>query len=134
MKTRSHGSPAGGPCSAGGRRPALTSSSLRDPVLSCPEALHCAQLGAAQYRMRRGGSRQEVRKHCGPRAALTNRLVAINPQGLALGSAASQLRLSAFCKKQGCCLRSPAARSADSGLPEVPQHLGKKRMADPVIG
>lgn len=56
------------------QRPALTSSSLRDPVLSCPEALHCAQLGAAQYRMHRGGSRQEARKHCVPSAALTGLL------------------------------------------------------------
>lgn len=58
------------------QQPALTSSSLRDPVLSCPEALHCAQLGAAQYRMHRGGSRQEARTHCVPSAALT-RLFAI---------------------------------------------------------
>lgn len=67
------------------QRPALTSSSLRDPVLSCPEALHCARLGAAQYRMHRGGSRQEARKHCGPSAALTGLLPFLNPQGPALG-------------------------------------------------
>lgn len=94
--------------------PPLTSSSLRDPVLSCPEVLHCTRLGAAQYRMRRGGSRQEARKHHGPSAALTWLLPSKPPDP---GSGLSGEPAPAFCSRQ------------KAGPPEVltlgfPRYLG----------
>lgn len=104
--------------------PPLTSSSLRDPVLSCPEVLHCTRLGAAQYRMRRGGSRQEARKHHGPSAALTWLLPSKPPDP---SSGLSGEPAPAFCSRQKAGpLLLPAARSADSGLPEIPRHLAKR--------
>lgn len=101
--------------------PALTSSSLRDPVLSCPEALHCAQLGAAQYRMHRGGSRQEARRDCGPSAALTGLLPFRPPGRLWAERQASR----AFCvqQKAGLCLCSQPPEVL-TGRPEIPQLSG----------
>lgn len=66
-------------------QPALILPSLRGPVLSCPEVLHCAQLGAAQYKMRRGGRQRGASKLHSPPSApctvLTGLLHSQNSQG-----------------------------------------------------
>lgn len=134
LKNRRKGSPAG-PRSAGGfSGPALTSVL---PEGSCTELPRGRSLCPA-----RGSSVQDASgwESAGSKEAWwpqhrTNQVLGVSapPQGLALGQEESRLRLSAFSKKQGRCL----PRRAGSGLPNIPQHLGrkkKKRTAYPVIG
>lgn len=108
---------------AGLRGPLGPASSLTGPVLSCPEALRCAQLGSAQCRARRGGSRPEAGSTWPrrPRAHAPG-CCHLHPQGLALGRRPAG-SLSALGKKKKKKNRraavSQAPRSADSGLPSA---------------
>ena len=101
-------------------------SSLTGPVLSCPEALRCAQLGSAQYRARRGGSRPEAGSTW-PRRPRAHRVVVTYTPRAWLWAHGQQARFLHSAKKK---------KNKNAGLlspepPEVltlgfPQHLGSR--------
>ena len=113
---------------AGLRGPLGPASSLTGPVLSCPEALRCAQLGSAQCRARRGGSRPEAGSTRPRRPCTRPGLLSLTPAGPGSGPEASRL---AFCTWQK---KIKTAGPLSPKPPEVltlgfPQHLerGKKK-------
>ena len=104
-------------------------SSLTGPVLSCPEALRCAQLGSAQYRARRGGSRPEAGSTW-PRRPRAHRVVVTYTPRAWLWARGQQARFLHSAKKKKKQKRraavSRAPRSADSGLPSALGEQGRE--------
>lgn len=121
-------------------QPALILPSLRGPVLSCPEALHCAQLGAAQYKMRRGGRQPAGSKRAAqpsaPCTAPTGLLPPPRPPpGLSGPSSKAEQEaggshwVSAFLKKKSRArMAFWACRSAELLLLNISQHLDNLRI------
>lgn len=121
-------------------QPALTLPSLRGPVLSCPEVLHCAQLGAAQYKMHRGGRQRGARKRHSPLPLCPAPTGLSRPpppprhpaHALELSGPSSRAKQQAvvtgfmYSAKSRAHTASRATRSADLVLPNISQHSGKK--------
>lgn len=111
--------------SAGASGPARTSDLPDGSCTELPRGPHCAQLGPAQYPARRGGSRPEAGCMWPLHPAHTG-LLSLRPPGPGPGPGGQQACFLQSAKSRAAASQTPI--SADSGLPNSPQRLGRKEV------